>query len=131
MYDYNETKQEEKKVDSVSAFYSDVSHTEETLKDKVLKNIGIIVIGMALGIVSYFTANAIGGSIGLMVWGLTSNGLVYFLVYYGLIIGIFVVMIYFFQRMVKSWTGSNQKRNVFMISCISPFVILFIYAMLT
>jgi Kef-type K+ transport system membrane component KefB len=127
MIDLNDKNTEEKVENSnAELFYGSVSKSTSKTQERKM-TIGVLAVGLALGIVTYFTAAAVSGSIALMVWGLLGSFWAYFLINYGLHLAITLTMIYFFQKMIYSWTDSNKQRRIFIISSFGIYIIAFIF----
>jgi hypothetical protein len=126
--DQNEVKhnEENQKNSNADLFYGSVSKSTSKTQERQT-TFGVLAVGLALGIVTYFAAAAVSGSMALMAWGLTSNVFAYLLINYGLHLVITVAMIYFFQRMIYSWTDSNKQRRLFIISSFGIYIVAFIF----
>lgn len=120
-------KNEEESLDkNVSAFYSDISETSKANKSDKKIIFGIAVLGVALGIIIFQTAALVGTSIALVVYALLDSGLAYVFTSVVLMFLISGTMIYFFQRMIKSWLDNIVYRNVFLIGAISLSLVSFV-----
>ena len=145
MYDYSKKKadvvketeskgfinnNEQEATNSADVFYRKVEEPKGNQKDyKMIASVSLIAV--VLAIVTYFAAAAISGGLALIVWGLFKSSLAYFVIQYGGLLAIAIVMFYFFQKMILSWFGSVMYRNLFLVVGIGFYILVYVYALAT